>query len=566
MIASLDRQAVSLKDEGTNSNHRMTIGRADIPASLKMSAPDSATLRAMDEHHAPAPLGLHRRPDFWVCLVALLGIRLLQLRSFGPVLHQLEWLDFAELALLVRGDATTSLSGWDLLRHLSYMSFSQGVLVIQGITAALGLVFENLTVALYGSALLLESLGFAALLALANRLRRTLWLPAALWVLAPSFVIIWHMLPYGNHAAFWFIPALFASMLVPADHSRRGSLASLALLGLLGTLAYRPLAIAAFSFSAIRAYERRWASAFAPLFGVVLAALLASILFSGDDVALAARFTPAISSFELDRAWNTHQFGAPRDSVLGHLYRLLLLASIPAGVFLSWTRRGVNTGADRVLRFSTLFALGATLPPLISVNAWPEYSLLGYFSRVLLLLSIGWCAEPAMGQLARAVAVLLALLAIPDGLELIRPDTWPATSEYDGVELRSVLPADFLDPDDLPFLLDLTTRFEGMQQEAWVLDDPRSTCGWRSWRWPNGPLVDPSEGVCTGWPSRALAEAVSERQVEGQELNLQLVGRLAWIVANRQIDQVEEALEGGSPDIVAPILDGARAERDYWSR
>ena len=497
-------------------------------------------------------------------VLVLVLVRGLQLRTYGPVFHQGEWLDFAELARVWRDGSDVDLGLVGALRAYTYESFSQGVLLVQLGTALLGLVIENLTVCLFLVAMMFEVAGFSALLALGRRLEGPIWPVAAAWILAPSFVAIWHMLPYGNHSAFWFVPALMAVWLLRSETGRWGPM-WLAVLTGAGVLMYRPVLIPALALLIvllIRRQKQDVQAAAAVVGGVGLAIALAAALFGGvgtDDGTLIARFAPDLEALHPRRAWLVHQFGAPRDSSLGHVVRLLGLLAIPAALGWGWRRRGLEDGAGWVTLFFGIYALGATAAPLISQEAAPEYSLPAWFARLGCLAMLFWTV-PSLKHVVGGVLVGFALAGIPDAAGLIQPAAWAGSAGYDGVRFMEVIGTDHVDPDDMPFLLDLAERIEPSPGLGWVLDHPRSGCGWRSWRWPTDPLVDARRGVCGGWSTGDLGEEVVRAQGERGELDLELIGRLAWILGNRDLKQVDEAMLGAPDTVRDAAMAGARAE------
>ena len=501
-------------------------------------------------------------------LLVLVLVRGLQLRTYGPVFHQGEWLNFSELAQAWRYGSEVDRGLIEALRHYTYESFSQGVLLVQLGTALFGLLIENLTVCLFLVALSFELIGLGTFLALGRRLEASVWPAAAAWILAPSFVVIWQMLPYGNHTAFWFVASLMGLWLLRPPGSRLSGPAPLVFLAFGGVLAYRPVLIPVIALVLVLAMRREGSDlrSIAALVGGAVAALLVGVTLFGDvgtdGHAALARFKLSADGLHLRAFWLGQQFGAPRDAFLGHLVRLIGLAAIPAAAWFGWRDRARPAGA--LALFFALYAFGATLAPQLSSEAAPEYALPAWFARLGCLATIFWTV-PGVRRVAGGLLLGLALCGVSDGLGLIKPSAWTISSGYDGVALRAVVSTDHVDPDDLPYLLDLANRIEPAPHAGWVLDHPRSGCGWRSWRWPTDPLVDPVAGICTGWSRGDLGEEVVEALRANPDMDLAVVGALAWVLANRQLDQVAEAMAGAPEPVVVAVVAGARTEARRWS-
>ena len=150
---------------------------------------------------------------FLAVVATLSGLRALQLLSYAPALCNPEFL-FNGRLMLEAHEATSSLQyiRTQSLSGLVYLPTQQGTLAIQLAAAALSTVTGPNVWTLHGTTILAELLAVALLLVFLLRQLgpRAAMIGALPWLFPPGPVVVWQLLPFGNHTEFLAIPLAIA--------------------------------------------------------------------------------------------------------------------------------------------------------------------------------------------------------------------------------------------------------------------------------------------------------------------------------------------------------------------
>ena len=520
---------------------------------------------------------------------ALLVFRGLQLRSsIQSVYHG----ESASIGKLLR-DLQTSSFHWDgpveFVRDLTYFEFAQGTVLLQVVAAALTPLLGTSLWALHAAGITLEAAGVFAFALLVARMTRAR-LPAAAAILAfalvPRTIQSFHLVPYGNHSEFLWVPALLALWL----HERaekpprwRDLWVPVAIV-VVGLVCYRP------SLAALGAAAVAWASLGGRTRLLGSAVLVLAVLGATGTILigvlglephtfvpyfhkLADAPTPGVSSWGHNLLYLLAQQLPVVDlgGRTGALHRIALLAGLVLGA-LAFLRRA--TPPVVVARYASTWAVASLLALAISGHMLPRYLIPSYYALVLCAATLA-VAEGAAWRRAAASAVLLvtALGGLAEGLPLIDTDAWPHNRSFRGLELQWTLRLNHVELDELPYYRRLLDEGRGSEYVGAVSHDAmdgarcQDQVGLRS-----GPVTpDPSGDHCTGWEEGQLCSVLERcappRNVGDSEDDLTWaadVGRGAWIRANRSVGEVELGLAGCPGPWRTAAVEGALDEAAGW--
>jgi len=531
--------------------------------------------------------------------LVLLALRWLQLRSTAHRLYDPEWVDFITFTEhLSQGRVVTDSLEQFFLAY-QHQGGSQGVVAIQLGAALFAKVFGPTVWALHavpmtGEALLVFSVALLLRLRAGRGLATLAILP---YILAPSFVVTWNLLPFGNHSEFHFIPAMMALFLVArAPESRPVHHWLLPLLLVAGgVFLYRVNAAPALAFAGASLLLGRGRSRLlGPLsatLGVGLALACLAWIFGvgslqppmGNLSIVAPRMEPSSAALmrRVSGAWLMSLPQAPRDVSWGRLYSVLLLMAAPllAVVLVRARSRSRDT---LVMAYVLLWAVLALVVPSLSSDLRPEYLLTAYYGFLLCwALLVTSSAGRRMVGAAVALCLLLAILGGLDGSRYVRPGTWAQSAGYEGVALWRQLGLHWVDPDDAAYFARMEAEGRGHRVMGFgvLFVDCRWDTGDAAGRLPRGWIADLSEGHCQGWGPGELAQHLVTFQSmdppdrygldqnylqPGTDLDLEALGRGAWVLCNRDLNRLDIALQGLDPKQREAILVGARAESALW--
>ncbi|HCP48308.1 MAG TPA: hypothetical protein DIU15_19875 [Deltaproteobacteria bacterium] len=363
-----------------------------------------------------------------------------------------------------------------------------------------------------------------------------------------------------------------------------------------GVFLYRVNAAPALAFAvATLLAGRGWSRLLGPLsatLGVVLALASLAWIFGapslqppmGNLSIVAPRMEPSGAALlhRASGAWLMSLPQAPRDVTWGRLYAVALLVAAPA--MIAVLLRARFRAADTLLMvFALLWAVLALVVPSLSKDLRPEYLLTSYYGFLFCcaLLVTSSMGKRGVGA-AAALCILLSVLGGLDGSRYVRPGTWEASAGYEGVALWRDLGLHWVDTDDAPYFARMVR--EGRGHRAMSFGVLFIDCHWdtsdAAGRLPRGKIADLREGHCSGWGPGELAEHVTmfqslepadrygldQRYLQPDtELDLEALGRGAWVLCNRDMSRLRAALNGLESSQLEAILAGARAEADYWA-
>jgi len=512
-----------------------------------------------------------RRTLLVVLLVPLVlgGLRVAQLLSYAPALYDGEFLYFGGLAneIADQGSIGPSLSMG--IKRLCYDPVQTGTMFIQVASGLLSLVMGATAWNMHALAILCEMSAAAVLAWLLLRVGglRAVLLGALPWLLQPGPAVTWQLRPYGNHTEFLVIPLAVAAFLVARSPKERPAwhwLAPLALLTV-GVTLYRleVTAVAALLGACMLSRERRSiALAAATSVGALVAATLIAMGTCGHLIG--PRF-PA-STLDPGQLFANlvlvpSYFPAPALHGLRVPFLVLvtaaLLLAIGVSVWAATTRR-----PQRALWFATLWAvmnLGLAIP---DGNPQLSHQLNTLFA---ILLAVGLLQATDLPRRVRAsasvLAVALALTCLPDAAALVRPSAWERNSSYDGARIFRYLQLPMIDPDDSPRLHQMLDAGRLDTYAEHSFNFPPMRCGPGDLHdWKNSPLVDPIAGRCDCWEPGGLTDALAQDARDKPDLDPAPLGRILWVLCNRDVPALEAAMEGLDPQVAGPLLDAARDE------
>ena len=527
-------------------------------------------------------------------------LRWLQLRSTAHRLYDPEWVDFITFSEHLRAGTIVTENAEQFMHTYQHQGASQGGAAVQIGAALLGSVMGPTAWSLHAVTMLAELALVVVLALLLCRLtsRRVAALAIAPFVLVPSFVVTWQLLPFGNHSEFFVLPALLALFLVGTPLRERPlwhwlfPLVAVAL----GFFLYRVLLAPALAFAlATVLFARGRARILGPIavaLGLVVSVGMLAFAFGRDSFTpllgnlslLAPRMEPSSAALidQLKGGWLFKLPRAPRTSNLGLSYPIVLLVGPCLLALLSLReRRGLERPA--LVVFALAWAVVGMVMPSVSSALRPEYLLTGVYGLLLcwaLVVAIPWTVS---GRRWLGIgAVILALLGGLDSARYIQPAAWQGSADYEGVAFWRQLGLHWVDPDDVPYFARIIEedRAHPAMSFGWLFVD----CPWdtsdAAGRVPGGHIADLREGHCEGWKPGELAGHI--RDYQGLEVALQTgldtgymqvggsfdadaIGRGAWILCNRDLQRLQRALEGLAADEAEAILAGARAEAQLWA-
>ncbi len=511
-----------------------------------------------------------------LALTVLLILRGAQWLSIAPLLHDPEWLQFADLARVLQAGELERLLPGQLFPQHSYMPFSQGVAILSLFAWFLSPLLGVSSWALQACSLLAEALAVALLAALLSITHsRSSWRALALapWLLAPGFAVVWQILPFGNHTELQWVPLAVALFIVwsPPDRRPWWHLTFPLVVLAFGLFCYRgtlPVLVAFVLWGAWSGSRRLLLGSFA-VGGLTLALVTVSLLgiYGGGFLENPDRF---LLAHELGASFGVAApiIGedpflfptAPRD-LPSWPYLALLLVALPLALFGCFRApRGPSSPDGQVRRFVLLWASLAFLA--CALDSFPRQphclpALYALLVNAGLLLGAG---VPRAVRWAGGVIVgLLAAAGLRDGVATIHPDAWRDALRYEGVALYEQLDVRAVDGDDWPWFQRLVD--EGRTHpHVGVVTHAFCNHGLRDRVFL--PHPEPSASRCgceeAGWVGRVLQEAIER----GPQADPFQAGRGAWIYCGRDLGDLERGLEGMPAELFEEVMAGARHEAE----
>ena len=520
---------------------------------------------------------------FLAVIATLVGLRILQLLSHAPALCNPEFLYNGRLMLEAHAaDGILQYIRTQPLSSLVYLPTQQGTLAIQLAAAALSIVTGPNVWALHATTILAEVLAVALLVAL---LLRFLGPCAAVlgtlpWLFPPGPVVMWQLLPFGNHTEFMAIPLAIALFYSDPELPRRRWQVWIfpALLLGLGIMLYRPTiasVAALWVASALRGSRRIFGLATACSVVAVVVAVLCLLGLHGTapfaaEAGSLESILPAIDPgatgiFRNAAAiWPNMPFAPTVGGIRLPFFLVVGLGLVVAGITIAHPRTRLG-GHAPVLTFATLWALASL--GLCLQDGWPKpphYIQLLYavFVAIALLQIRG--LPQRLRTCASVTLVLLGLAGLPDAVTLLEPSVWVRNTSYDGLALAHETGLSSFDSDDFPHvqrMIDegraehLDGDLSGIFDTQFLMCDADALERWRTGRPPSAV-----EGRCNCWSRGALGRMVESTWTRNPDVDLPTVGRMAWILCNRDLEGVERSIDGLDVVHVDEILRGAREE------
>ena len=502
-----------------------------------------------------------------VAVLALVALRLVELRTIAHLLYSPELMDLGSLAWHVdhgglKHDGT--LAGF--IATYQYNHFDQGTLLVQGLNWLLSRVLGGSGFVFHLVALCFEALTVAVVAWLGAKLVGWRGLLGVMpLLLAPAFVVAWQLMPYGNHTEFQWIPlALGGVWLVAGDEGSRPRWPVLGALLALGVLLYRMNAAAGLACVAaaltLPAQQRRPAMLWIVGGGAVGLGLIAAMFSMWPEAAVGdAGLIPRLGT-QVGAGIDLAFLGAPRNHLGGWPWRIGLVVWAGLGAF-----SGLRAARRRPFAvYALTLAAGALAAPILLSGVRSEYLLTGVYA-LLALGVVGLAAtERPLARASAACALLLAVSGLADARWLADPGTWSQTTGFDGPLLHFELGVQDPDADEIPHyvaVLDGEPRSRHLGIATATHTEP--LCAMQPARLDPGPLRPADEDRCPGWSPGSLAtlwrrlEAGVWQPTATQRRD---VGAGAWIACQRDLRCVEAALRGLPDEAVASIMVGAQAE------
>jgi hypothetical protein len=222
--------------------------------------------------------------------------------------------------------------------------------------------------------------------------------------------------------------------------------------------------------------------------------------------------------------------------------------------------RGQDTKMRALAVFAAAWGASALLFPLVFGEPHSEYLIPGFVGVTLLAVPGLASSTRAWRATAQLGLALLVLSGLVDNARLVRPAAWSTLSGYDGLTFARTLGVDALDADEVPYFADLAGR-----GDRWVgiATSGRPGCG-QPLRHTTGALPQPGASRCPTWSRGQLAERIRRITPDERLPNppeLLSIGRGAWIVCDRDVEQVRAAVEGLPARAAEQIVRGAMAEQ-----
>jgi len=516
----------------------------------------------------------------------LVIFRALQLRSSLQLVYHGESAGVGRLLWYLH-EGTFSFDGpREFFRGLTYFEFAQGTVVLQVVAAALSPLLGLDLWALHGAGVCMETAAVFILSVLAFRMTRSY--PAAVaamlaLVFVPRTIQSFHLVPYGNHSEFLWVPALLALWTYErADKPPRWSaILPPILIGAVGVFCYRlilPAVLATAVAHATQGGRDRWLQGAVILVGTVL--LTAALLCVGLGLPLHT-FIPYFHTVAGE--------ASTRPDMLMEQVDVSLLRELPVvdlGGGTAWIHRcgmalallfcGAGflrraTGPILIARFATVWAGASIAMVTFSGQVKAQYLIPSYYALLLCAIVLLVTDRTRIRRTATGVAVLaLAIGGLIEGLPYVDSTTWQYNRPLRGLELQWRMGLNRVELDELPYyhrILDedrATRQIAAVSHHAMDGSACRDGVGHRSGSVQPAPSAD----HCTGWDPGQLCTALDlvsmDPDIPPGLTWAEDVGRGAWIRANRSVAQVERGLEGCPEPARAAALEGAIDEARRW--
>lgn len=527
-----------------------------------------------------------RKALLWAAVgaVVLLVFRALQLRSSIHLVYHGESAGVGRLLWELQQGTFSWEGPKDFIRGMTYFEFAQGTVLLQVVAATLSPLFGRTLWALHAAGVTMETAGVFVLSVLALRMAR--WQPAAVvailaLVFVPRTAQSFHLVPYGNHSEFIWIPGLLALWLHEQTNSvpRWSALAIPITIGVVGLFCYRltlPAVLAAsLVFATVGGRERLLQGG---VLAVAVVAITAALLMLGLDLPLHA-FVPYFHTV-------ADEASSDPGSLLSGLWFAVSreLPAIDLGWGSSWLHRGAlftsallcataflrrATGPVVVARFASAWAVATIFAIAASSQVKAQYLIPAYYALLLCAIVLV-CADRSEGRrwITATLLAAVALAGLVEGLPYVDTSTWSHNRSFRGLELQWRLGVNRVDLDELPYyyrLLDenrATRSVSAVSHHAMDGEACRDHVGHRSG--PERP--EPDRDRCTGWDIGQLCAALTAEEAAGAGNPSWAadVGRGAWIRGNRSLDQVERGLQGCAEPARSAALAGATDEARRW--
>lgn len=538
----------------------------------------------MEDKPAAAPRE-HPAPGLQAALVAavvvpLVALRAFQLLSLAALLYNPEYLYFGALMLDVHGPEGLgpylSHSG---IESLAYGPQQQGPMAVAILSTLISLVTGPSTWALMATTVLGEALAVGLLVLVLVRACGPggAILGALPWVLAPGPAVVRHLMPFGNHSEFMAVPlavALFLVLRDPEDRPWWHWLVPLAVLAA-GVFLYRLNVTAAVALVVAVAVTRRPRVAVlgaSCAVGAVVLAVVGLLLLHGGGVlgASPGGVGSALPPLTDGPGLVLRSFAvlpkifpaAPASMGVRWPYLLLLVLGLGAGIAVSAAAARRPDPRDVVLWFAVIWAAVTLSLGLIDGNPRPFHHING-LSAVFLVIAL-LQARPGPRWLQRGASICLLLLAglgAVDNVALCDRAEAASNLDYDGLGLYHHTLLQDLDSDDLDYLERMIREGRGdafTEELAWLTGLECDCTDIHDW--VVGPVPDLAWGCCHCWSRGELARRLLESADTADRVDMEQLGRYAWVACNRDMPGVRRTLEGLPPGMYDAILAGAMDE------
>ncbi len=513
-------------------------------------------------------------------VVPLIALRAYQMLSLAALLYNPEYLYFGALMLDVHGgEGIAPYLSRAGVASLAYGPQQQGPMAIALVSTLISAITGPSTWALMATTVLGEALAVGLLVLVLVRACGP-WgavVGALPWILAPGPAVMRHLTPFGNHSEFMAVPLAVALFLVAREPEERPWWHWLVPLGVLaaGVFLYRLNVTAAVALVGAAALTRRprvVGLGAACAAGGVLLAMVGVMLLHGGGVIGAipggegSALPPVTGApgLVLRSLWVIPTIfpAAPASMGVRWPYLLLLAAGLVAGVVVSAVTARRTEPRHVVLWFAAIWATVTLALGLLDGNPRPFHHI-NALSAVFVVVAL--LQSPARGPWIRrgaaAALVLLAGLGAVDNLALCDRTEAASNLDYDGLDLVHRTHLQDLDSDDLDYLERMIREGRGdafTEELAWLT---RLECDCTDLHdWVAGPVADLDWGCCHCWSRGELARRILESGDAASRVDMDQLGRYAWVACNRDMPGVQRTLEGLPPVPFDEIMAGARDE------
>jgi len=522
-----------------------------------------------------------------VCTAVTALYQGLQLRSSIHLLYNGEAMGLSRLMWEAHAGTFEFTSFADLINGYSYLQFDQGTALQNILAAGMAPLFGANIWTFYVAGLCLGALGTFVFSLVIARLARA---PGMLLLVVPFLFLplpmqTWRLMPWANHTAFLWIPALLALWFLVVDHEdlRWWSLLALAGIAAVGFVLYRgnvapalAVAVTLISMGGARGVLR------AGLYLVCVAATIWLILgawlhlgwggfvpYAGEAL---SREPPPLTAIpgRIVEIWG-HLLAAVHYTAISQVVHRVLLAATVLLALASFAAPA--RPAVLVTRFACAWAVLGTLAIAASDYRLPTHVFPLYSAALLCLVGLTvWCRIRTLRALGLGIAVAMGLAGLVEGTAYIDPSVWGRTAANRGLELYWTLDVQHFELDELPYYHRILDEGRGSR----AIGSASGTLGLLC---PNpisvqagGAKPDPAADSCQAWTEGDLCHHLSDERFPAGASRVERatitgdIGRGAWIRGNRDLAGVDRSFEGCPGLWRSYAIEGAENEAARWAR